>query len=129
MIYIVDTHTLIWHFTSSPRLGGHARRLLNDAAVTLVIPIIVLAEARFLALRGRIPLAWEEIMIRLDRDIRCVVYPLDRGIVDRLPPGLNIHDGIICATALACKDSLREDVQVITRDERIVASGLVETVW
>ena len=129
MIYIVDTHALIWHLTNSPRLGNGARELLSDTAATFVIPTIVLAEARFLSMRGRVPLAWEETISRLDADPRCVVYPLDRTVVDHLPPGLNIHDGIICATALVCKDALGEEVQVITRDERIIASGLVDTVW
>ena len=48
----------------------------------------------------------------------------------RLIPGnLEMHDGIIVATALLIQDSSDEDVAVITRDRAIRDSGLVETVW
>lgn len=129
MIYILDTHALVWHLADSTRLGERARQIIVDPTAVLVLPTIALVEARFLSQRRRIPLAWEEIVTLLDQDSRCELHPLDRDVVDRLPEGLNIHDAIICATALLHRDSLGEDVQVITRDRQIIASGVVETVW
>ena len=129
MIYVLDTHALVWHLMNSPRLGQQARQIVADASAVLVVPSITLAEARFLSMRGRIPLAWEDVVELLDEDARCEVHPLDRDVVERLPVGLNIHDAIICATALLCRETLGEDVCVITRDGQIIASGLVETVW
>lgn len=46
-----------------------------------------------------------------------------------MPPGLEIHDAILCGTAPICMDSLKEDVRVITKDESIVQSGIVATTW
>lgn len=129
MTYIVDTHTLIWHLTNSPRLGDLARQALLDPTALLIVPAIALAEIRFLSLRGRIPLAWDDVRSLLDQDSRCVVHPVHRDIVDHMPAVLNIHDALICATALFYRDSLGEDVQVVTRDEKIAEAQLVETVW
>ena len=58
-----------------------------------------------------------------------MVHPIHRDIVDHMPAGLNIHDALICATALFYRDSLGEEVQIVTRDERIAEARLVETVW
>jgi len=49
--------------------------------------------------------------------------------VDLLPLDLDIHDAIICATALACRRSIGEETVVLTRDQGITDSGLVSTVW
>lgn len=40
-----------------------------------------------------------------------------------------MHDGIIVATGLMFRDSVNEDVRLITRDRRIRDSGLIQTVW
>jgi len=127
--YVVDTHAFIWYLTDSPRLGGLARQALLDPAALLVVPSIALAELRFLSQRGRITLGWEDVGALLNRDARCVVHPLHRQIVDQMPAGLNIHDALICATALFYRDSLGEAVQIVTRDAKIAESQLVETVW
>ncbi|MEX0801452.1 MAG: PIN domain-containing protein [Dehalococcoidia bacterium] len=129
MTYVVDTHALIWYLTNSPRLGGLAKQALLDPTALLVISAIALAEIRFLSQRGRIPLAWDDVQRLLKDDARCVVHPVHRDIVDHMPSTLNIHDALICATALFYHESLGEDVKVLTKDRAIVASGLVETVW
>jgi len=58
-----------------------------------------------------------------------VVYPLDEQVVDKLPTALDIHDGIIVATALVYRDVLRHEVAVVTKDEMIAVSGLIEIIW
>lgn len=42
---------------------------------------------------------------------------------------LNIHDAIIVATALVYKDILKLPVSLLTKDEEITSSGLVQTCW
>jgi len=54
---------------------------------------------------------------------------LDELVVSRLPTQLRIHDAIIVATGLVFRDVLNEPTALITQDSRIVASGLIETVW
>jgi hypothetical protein len=58
-----------------------------------------------------------------------LTYPLDELVVSRLPTQLRIHDAIIVATGLVFRDVLNEPTALITQDSRIVASGLIETVW
>jgi predicted nucleic acid-binding protein len=127
--YVVDTHAFIWYLTNSPRLGDLARRALLDPSALLVVPAIALAELRFLSLKGRIALAWEDVRRLLEEDSRCVVHPVHRDIVDHMPSGLKIHDALICATALFYRDSLGADVQIVTRDEQIAQTRLAETIW
>lgn len=42
---------------------------------------------------------------------------------------LDIHDAIVVATALVYRDVLRQQVTVITKDEAIRQSRLVEVLW
>jgi hypothetical protein len=57
------------------------------------------------------------------------IHPLDANVADRLPTTLNIHDGLIIATALTLRDLLGETVAVITKDAEMTAIGLVPAVW
>ncbi len=131
MIRVVDTHALVWYVEDSPRLGSTARRLLLDPDARFAVPTIVLAEARFLEEAGRTKVSWTDILSALEADPRFEVYPLTLDVLRRMPreQGLEMHDGIICATALLYRELLGEDVQIITRDKRIADSRLVETVW
>jgi len=47
--YIVDTHALIWYLVDDPRLGEKAREILQSSGNRLIVPAIVLAEARHIA--------------------------------------------------------------------------------
>ena len=131
MIRVVDTHARVWYVEDSPRLGSTARRLLLDPDARFAVPTIVLAEARFLEEAGRTKVSWTDILSALEADPRFEVYPLTLDVLRRMPreQGLEMHDGIICATALLYRELLGEDVQIITRDKRMADSRLVETVW
>ena len=128
MIYVIDTHALIWFLEGSKRLGGEARQILRDENQHLLIPSIVLAEAKDLATKGKIRLAFEAILEAIT-DPRCLVYPLDMAVVRAMPSNLDIHDAIICATALVYQKTMNEEAALITRDEALVKSKLVKTVW
>lgn len=129
MTFVVDTHALVWFLEGSEKLSRAARQILSSQAEHLVVPTIVLAEVKHLAARGRIRSSWREVMEAVESDPRCVVYPLDASVVELMPAGLEIHDAIICGTALLYRDVLGTDVQVVTTDGEIRASGVVETVW
>jgi predicted nucleic acid-binding protein len=129
VLYVLDTHAVVWFLEGDPRLGPRALEVLNDPTADLVLPTIVLAEITYLYGRGRIPVDVPKVHASLASAPRCVVYPLDEAVVDRLPPTLSIHDAIIVATARAFKDPLSGDVAVVTRDAEITSSGLVDVVW
>ena len=68
-------------------------------------------------------------MNSIQEDPRFTVYPFDEAVVTKMPTSLDIHDGIIVGTALVYQDMLGVSASVITRDEAIVSSRLVHTVW
>lgn len=124
--FVVDTHVLIWFLSQDPRLSAKSLTVLQDPEVRLIIPSIVLAEIKYLSHKGRFAQTLDEVLRVIDADVRCTVYPLDLAVILAAPPDLDIHDGLIVATALA--QPLPID-GVLTRDEMIVASGLVPIVW
>ncbi len=130
MIYIVDTHTLVWFLEGQDKVGAQALKILRDPQQRLVIPSIVLGEIKYLASRERISLTVDTVIEVVENDPRCVIYPLDAQVVQVMPVIADIHDGIICGTALLYQDVLGETVKILTRDKKISqeVSG-IETVW
>ena len=51
MRYVLDTHALVWYLAQDPRLGREARKVLDDENNLLIVPVIVLAEAKYIASR------------------------------------------------------------------------------
>jgi len=129
VIHVVDTHALLWHIEGSRELSDTARRVLADTPDALILPTIALAEARYVIARRRTPVSWRDLLDEVERDNRFSVHNLDLDIVRRAPEVLEMHDALICATALTLQEASGELVPVITKDRRIRDSGLVETVW
>ena len=127
MIYIVDTHGLVWFLDQPERLGTSARSILTDPESALVVPTIVLAEIRYLAASRRITPTFDAVLRVILDDPRFDVFPLDGTVVELMPLSLNIHDAIVVSTALALADA--DDVTVVTRDREITESGVVRTIW
>ena len=128
MTYILDTHPL-WFLEASPRLSAVARAAISDPASQLVIPSIVLVEISYLYARKRIATDVGAVRRRILTATNCVAYPLDEQVVEHIPTNLDIHDAIVVATALVYRDVLRQQVTVITKDEAIRQSRLVEVLW
>jgi PIN domain nuclease of toxin-antitoxin system len=129
MIVVVDTHALTRYVEDYRKPGPASRAIFDDAASTLLVPTIALAEARFMIFRNKVQIIWEQITSTIEGDDRLVPIPLTLEILNRVPSTLEMHDGIIVATALMVAESLGEDVSLITRDKEIRDSGLVQTVW
>lgn len=58
-----------------------------------------------------------------------LIYPFDTLVAQRLPTSLEMHDAIIVATALLHRELTGEALALVTRDEKITASGLVPVIW
>lgn len=129
MIHVLDTHPLVWFLEASPKLSESARNTLSDAGSRIVVPMIVLAEIVYLYDRKRIKVAAGEAMDLVGQCENCTFYPLDEAVIERIPTGLDIHDGLIVATALVFKETLGEEVTVVTKDREITESNLVRVEW
>ncbi len=129
MTYIVDTHTLVWFLEGQDKVGPQALKVLRDAHQRLVIPSIVLGEIKYLVARGRVKLTVNEVIETIEDDPRCVVYPLDIPVIQAMPIIHDIHDGIICGTAIMYQDILGETVRILTCDNKIRNMVGIQTVW
>lgn len=129
MIHVVDTHPLVWHLEGNPRLSAAARGVLTSPESEIVVPSIVVAEVWYLYHRKRISTSADDIRERILRARNCSIYPLDEAVLELLPAGLDIHDAVIVSAAKLYRDVLGQPVRLVTCDEAISRSGIVETLW
>lgn len=126
---VLDTHAWLWWMSEPARLGRRARRVL-DTSKRVGVPAICCLEVATLAARGRItfdraPLEW---MLDALATPRVELVPMAPAVTVQaagLPaafPG-DPADRLIVATAIL------ERGAVVTKDERISRSGLVDTIW
>lgn len=129
MVYIVDSHALVWFLEGNQRLSDRAKEVLSDQSAQLVIPSIALAEITYLYARKRIRTNIQQVLSDVASADNCTIYPLDEQVVQRIPENLELHDGIVVATALTYRELLDNDVVVITKDRTITESGLIPVLW
>jgi PIN domain nuclease of toxin-antitoxin system len=129
MRYVVDTHALIWYLGNDARLGTNARQILEDPDKFLIVPILVLTEAKHAAERKRVSVSFDTILQEMITSPRIAVFPLDVSALNYLPSQLDIHDSIIVATARSCRDFFGEEVALLTNDRAITESGIVPVIW
>lgn len=128
LVYVIDTHPLVWYYEDSRRLSSSADRVFQQIeqgdAVGLV-PTIVLAEIMHLRGNGRIRVSVDEIISRIEQSTNLSVASLDLDVIQLMIPlrDFEIHDRVIVATAKSFEASL------ITKDEHIQKSGAVSCVW
>jgi PIN domain nuclease of toxin-antitoxin system len=124
----IDTHALIWHATRPKRLGRAAARWLREAdagRAEIAIPAIIPIELTLLREAGRDVLGMQQIEILLDQG-PFVLQALELAQAlefARLDTIADPFDRMIIAAARAA------DVPLITGDEAITASALVEIIW
>ncbi|PHJ63573.1 twitching motility protein PilT [Nostoc linckia z18] len=132
MKYVIDTHALIWFLEGNSRLGANAKAILSNPDSQLIIPATTLAEAIWIVERGRtsIPSA-KDLISAVETDSRILIYPLDKEVIEmtvNLSTINEMHDRQITATALVLA-SKGDNVQLLTYDQNITASGVVTIVW
>ncbi len=129
MVYVPDTHAIVWFLDKDPRLSPVAKNILADPNTILIVPTMVLVEITHLYGRGRISISPAVVKQKVLQSTNCSVHPLDEDVVAKIPASLDIHDAIIVATALVQRDDRQQAVTLITKDTRITQSGLIQTLW
>ena len=130
MLYVVDTHALVWFLTQDARLGFNAQTVLSSPGPgnRLVVPTIVLAETWDLARKLRVPVSFRYVLGQV-RSSNALIHSLSVRVLTLLPNGLpDIHDAIVVATAVAL-GSRRHPAAIVTRDRDISNSGLAPCIW
>lgn len=127
--YMTDTHSLLWAFTRPRKLGIKARRAFEEIAngeSNLLIPVIVLAELIFTIENKPVQADLDDILSAIQNSPNVEFVDFDYGAalrlrdLDAIP---EMHDRMIVATAIEYQAIL------ITVDESITTSGLVEVIW
>ncbi len=125
MTYIVDTHVFVWLLDKNKRLSRKYKEILLNNNNTFIISAIVLAEIKHLISVKRININFETVIEYLSECDNCIVYPVNEDVIEHMPEGLDIHDGIIVATGLIYKNFLGDNVFILTEDETIRNSGIL----
>lgn len=125
--YCFDTHPLIWYFTGQKTLTPKAKKILDGIfteKLSCFIPSIVFLEAFHLSLKNK-KFIFPQFLRKL-KLANIIIVPLDKVILStcyRLSGKLNIHDRIICATAVV------NGCLLITKDKEIGKFTSIKTVW
>jgi PIN domain nuclease of toxin-antitoxin system len=128
MPYVIDAHALVWHLTNDAKLSADARAVMtriDNGKDKGLVPTVVLAEILYASERGRIALTLDDVLKELRKRKHYRIEPFSRAVLI-VAQKINIpelHDRLIVATAIHRKAG------VITRDEDIMNSGIVKTVW
>lgn len=128
MIYVTDTHSLVWYFIDDPQLSKKAlnvfEKTIKDGII--IIPILVLAEIMYISKKGRITISFQDTLNKIDESENFDIVPLDTNILkiaDKLDIDLEMHDRLITATAVSFNAPL------ITKDRSIIDSKVCNTIW
>jgi PIN domain nuclease of toxin-antitoxin system len=128
-IYMTDTHSLLWAFTRPRKLGEKARRAFEEIAnggSSLLIPVIVLAELIFTIENKPVQAELDDILDAIQDSPNVEFVDFDYELAMRLRDLRAVpemHDRMIVATAIEYQATL------ITIDESITTSGLVNVIW
>ncbi len=129
MLYVTDTHSLVWFLTNDLKLGRNALTIFQNAdrgEDTIIIPTIVLAEISYIAEKKKVDIKFGEILNKFEDSSNYMPYNLDLNVILKTLELHNInemHDKIITATAMLV------NAKILTMDPDIVDSGYVGTIW
>lgn len=126
-LVVADTHALLWWMGERHYLSAEARDVLDNAAIAIAgiscFEIAQLAERRRIELQQHV-LTWLENVFALPQ---VAFLPLSMEVAVTAgklrDPLRDPADRIIVATALHL------GVPLVTKDRKIIDSGLVPTIW
>ena len=104
MIYVLDTHILIWYFIGSRRLKRELKEKIDEIrnkGGRLLVPTIVLAEALAIAEKGRVEFDFQKMYQIIKNEIQFEIVGFTTEIFEETihTKIAEIHDKIIVATA------------------------------
>ena len=128
-VYIVDTHAPFWYRSDSPRLSAAADavfRLAAGGAARIIVPAIVVAELFYLTRKIGQAVPPSAILADIAHSREFVFSALGQRQLERmeeLDNSFEMHDRLIAAEALV------NSAPVISRNDVLRRSGLVEVIW
>ena len=125
MQYLLDTVTLVRHFTETGKIGKTAQELLDSKENTYVISVVSLMEILYLSEKRRINIDLIETLNRLELSSLYQIVDLTPEILkvanDLAFPEL--HDRLILSTAKWL------DIPIISSDEKFKHVEGIKVLW
>ncbi len=127
--FVVDTHALWWYLRSPERLSVAASaifRLAETGNAIIVVPAIVITEFYYLSAKLGQPFSPADLLEIIASVDGIELSDLGRRqleMLDRILDVPEMHDRLIAAESIAFGAS------VVTRDEMLAASDMIDTVW
>ena len=125
MQYLLDTVTLIRHFTEIGKLGKKAQEILNNEDNTFVISVVSLMEILYLSEKRRINIDLIETLNRIELSSLYHISNLtpDILIVANDLHFYELHDRLILSTAKWL------DIPIISSDEKFKSVEGIQVFW
>lgn len=126
MFYVSDTHAWVFYLLDKlPKKANDVFLSVEKGRGFMFVPTIVLAECIHLIEGGKISLDYKQLLNKFEVSANFIPVSLNFDIIRQLPEIklTELHDRIIVATAKIL------NAKLISRDEEIVRSGLIETIW
>lgn len=129
MYFVTDAHSLIWHLIDDKRLGRDALSIFDKAdnsEVIIIVPTIALAEIIHICEKRKVGLKINEVIEKIHTSSNYIPCSLNMDVLEKsisLKNVPDIHDRLIVATTKMFKAKL------ISKDEEIKKSGIVEMIW
>lgn len=129
LVYVADSHAILWHLTNDEALGKKAKQILHEAdagKVTIVLPSIVLAELFWICKFKKVGLHFADLLSKIENVENYIIEPLSLTHINFFSAFAKIselHDLIIVATCEQYRAKL------LSNDADIRKSGYVEIIW
>jgi PIN domain nuclease of toxin-antitoxin system len=126
--YLLDTVTVVRHFTGLGKLGRQAANILNHIEQredTMMISIISLMEIMYLAEKNRIAIDLSQTLDLIDSSAHYLIIDLNRDVL-KVAETLcfdELHDRLILATARWL------DIPIISSDHKFTKIADIEVIW
>ncbi len=125
MQYLLDTVTVIRHFTESGKIGAKAKNILNSRQHSFFISVISLIEILYLSEKKRIKINLTETINEIEKSSLYTIVDLTPDIVKtaeklKFP---ELHDRLILSTAKWL------GIPVLSSDKHFKKVKTIEVVW
>ena len=125
MQYLLDTVTIVRHFTEIGKLGKKAQEMLNSAENTFVISVVSLMEILYLSEKRRIGIDLKETLNRIEHSSLYSIVNLTPDILKVANDLIfyELHDRLILSTAKWL------DISIISSDEKFKQVKGIQVLW